>query len=53
MPQHLILGNLATQLGASLPFLGTQLLYELLSDIADILSLAIAYKVIKIIPAKF
>jgi len=53
MPQHLVLGNLAAQLGVSLPFIGSQLIYELLSDIADILSLAITYKVIKIIPAKF
>jgi hypothetical protein len=53
MPQHLVLGTLATQLGASLPFLGSQLIYELLSDITDVLSLAIGYKILKIIPAKF
>lgn len=47
------IGYLAGQLGQNFPFIGAQLLYELLSNITGLLTLAIAYKMMKIIPAKF
>jgi hypothetical protein len=53
MPANLTLAALAGKLGNSIPFLGSQIIYELLSDIAGLLTLAIGYKILKILPARF
>lgn len=53
VPPDMTIGYLAAQLGQNFPFIGAQMLYELLSDITGLLTLAIGYKMMKIIPAKF
>jgi len=53
MPANLTLAALAVKLGGSIPFLGSQIIYELLSDISGLLTLAIGYKILKILPARF
>ena len=53
VPDSMTFSYLAQRLGATIPFVGTQILYELLQDIVSVLILVMAYKTVKILPGKF